>query len=222
MAEVVPIPKEGDPKVPANNRPISLLPILSKVIERLAKKQFSDSLTSNTKLSIHQSGNKKHNSTETALVYVTDQLLKAVDEKTLSLLVLLDMSKAFDGLDHNFLLSCADLAWCSRPFPGFLAIYHLESRGPAVKIPCISEVLPIEHGVPQGSILGLILFTIYVCDLVNEVSNSQAEMYVDDCQLFLKIKVSDLANAISAVNNDIIRISTQCSHNSLLIKKLRH
>ena len=61
---------------------MSLLPILSKVIERLAQKQFSDSLTSNTKLSIHQSGNKKHNSTETALVYVTDQLLKAVDEKT--------------------------------------------------------------------------------------------------------------------------------------------
>ena len=82
LAEVVPIPKEGDPKVPANNRPISLLPILSKVIETLAKKQFSDFLTRNNKLSIHQSGNKKHNSTETALVYVTDQLLKAVDEKT--------------------------------------------------------------------------------------------------------------------------------------------
>lgn len=73
--------------------------------------------------------------------------------------------------------------------------------------------------MPQGSILGLILFNIYVGDLVNEVSNSQAEMYVDDCQLFLKIKVSDLANAISAVNNDIIRISTRCSHNSLLTKK---
>ena len=50
-------------------------------------------------------------------------------------------------------------------------------------------MLPIEHGVGQGSILGPILFTIYVVDLINEISNSQAEMYVDDCQLFLKFKV---------------------------------
>ena len=106
MAETVPIPKEGDPEaVPANNRPISLLPILSKVIERFAQKQFSDFLTRNDKLSIHQSSYKWHNSTETALVYVNDQLLKAVEEKAVLLLVLLDMSKAFDSLDHNYLLT---------------------------------------------------------------------------------------------------------------------
>ena len=56
-------------------------------------------------MSIHQSSYKWHNSTETALVYVNDQLLKAVEEKTVSLLVLLDMSKAFDSLDHNYLLT---------------------------------------------------------------------------------------------------------------------
>ena len=82
LTESVPIPKDWDPAaVPANNRPISLLPILSKVIERLAQKQFSDFLTRNNKLSVHQSSYKWHNSTETALVYVNDQLLKAVEEK---------------------------------------------------------------------------------------------------------------------------------------------
>ena len=65
--------------------------------------------------------------------------------------------------------------------------------------------------------LGPILFTIYVDYFINDISNSQAEMYVDDCQLFLKFKVSDSANAISAVNNYLIRMSTWCSHNSLLI-----
>ena len=65
--------------------------------------------------------------------------------------------------------------------------------------------------------LGPISFTFYVDDLINEISNSQAEMYVDDCQLFLKFKVSDSANVNSAVNNDLIRMSTWCSHNSLLI-----
>ena len=72
---------ENPAAVPANNRPISLLPILSKVIERLAQKQFSDFFTRNNKLSVHQSSYKWHNSTETALVYVNDQLLKAIEEK---------------------------------------------------------------------------------------------------------------------------------------------
>ena len=63
----------------------------------------------------------------------------------------------------------------------------------------ISGILPIEHGVPQGSILGPIVFTIYMDDLVDEISNSQTKMYADHCQLFFKFKVSDSANAISAL-----------------------
>ena len=103
LADVVPIPcKEGDPEIPANNWPISLVPIFSKVVQRLAQKQVFDFLTRNYKFSIHQSGNKKHNSTETALV--TDPFLKAVDQtETVSkwLSVILDVSKAFDCLIHN-------------------------------------------------------------------------------------------------------------------------
>jgi len=99
IAEVIPVPKE-----PANNRLISLLPILSKVSERLAHKQFVEFLTTNDKLLLYQSGNKKMHSTETALINVSDNLLKAIEEKSASLLVLLDMSKAFDSLNHNLLL----------------------------------------------------------------------------------------------------------------------
>ena len=102
LADVIPIRKEGDPEIPANNWPISLVPIFSKVVQRLAQKQVFDLLTRNYKFSIHQSGNKKHNSTETALV--TDPFLKAVDQtETVSkwLSVILDVSKAFDCLIHN-------------------------------------------------------------------------------------------------------------------------
>ena len=104
IAEVIPVTKEGNSKKPANNRPISLLPILSKVSERLAYKQFVEFLTTHDKLSTYQSGNRKMHSTETALINVTDNILKAIDEKSASLLVLLDMSKAFDSLNHNLLL----------------------------------------------------------------------------------------------------------------------
>ena len=104
IAEVIPVPKEGNSEELANNRPISLLRILSKVCERLAHKQFVEFLTTNDKLSLYQSGNRKMHSTETALINVSDNLLKAIDEKSASLLVLLDMSKAFDSLNHNLLL----------------------------------------------------------------------------------------------------------------------
>ena len=105
IAEVIPVPKEGNSEEPANNRPISLLPILSRVSERLAHKRFVEFLTTHDKLSSYQSGNRKMHSTETAPINVTFMnILKAIDEKSASLLVLLDMSKAFDRLNHNLLL----------------------------------------------------------------------------------------------------------------------
>ena len=97
-AEVTPILKCGNPDVPNNYRPISLLPIVSKITERLVHGQLMEYLIRNNKLAVHQSGNRKPHSTETALLYVTDQLLQAMDSKKVSIMVLLDMSKAFDSI----------------------------------------------------------------------------------------------------------------------------
>ena len=103
IAEVTPILKSGDSEDPSNNRPISLLPILSKVFERLAHGQFVDYLTANKILAKTQSGNRKLCSIETALLCVTDNLLQAIDDKKISALVLLDMSNAFDStIPHYF------------------------------------------------------------------------------------------------------------------------
>ena len=118
IAEVIPVPKEGNSEEPANNRPISLLPILSKVSERLAHKQFVEFLTTHDKLSTYQSGNRKMHSTETALINVTDNILKVIDEKSALLLVPLDMSKAFDSLNHNLLFG--KLRTGSQSFCNFL------------------------------------------------------------------------------------------------------
>ena len=113
IAEVIPIPKEGNSEEPAN-RPISLLPILSKVSERLAHKQFVEFLTMHDKLSTYQSGIRKMYSTETALINVTDNILKAIDEKSASLLVLLDMLKAFDSLMSPLLHKNSTQVWASN------------------------------------------------------------------------------------------------------------
>ena len=84
IAVVTPIPKEGDDEVPNNNRPISLLPVLSKVCERVAHNQFSSYLLSRDHLSCKQSGNKQWHSTETSLIHTTDTILSAIDKKKIN------------------------------------------------------------------------------------------------------------------------------------------
>jgi hypothetical protein len=101
-AEVIPIPKSSDcdHEEAENNQPISLLSILSKVCEKMALNQFMPYLSSHNLLTACQSGNKCWHSTETTLIKSTDIILKAMNKK-LTAVVLLDMSKAFDSLDHH-------------------------------------------------------------------------------------------------------------------------
>ena len=103
-AESTPLPEQGNHELPINNRPISLLPALSKVCERVAYNQFVTYLTTKERLTTKQSGNKKWFSTETSLIHTTDAFLKGIDDKKLTACVLLDMSKAFDSVDHQILL----------------------------------------------------------------------------------------------------------------------
>ena len=105
IAEVIPIHKDGDHEQPNNNRPISLLPVLSKICERIALDQLTSYLTINRRLSAHQSGNKAWHSTETSLINSTDSILKAIDQKKVTAVILLDMSKAFDSINHEILLA---------------------------------------------------------------------------------------------------------------------
>ena len=88
-----------------SNRPISLLPAASKVCERLALNQFTQFMKAKKHLTEHQSSNKAMHWTDTMNVMMTDQMLQAMDDKKLSIVVLLDFSKAFDSIDHNKLLS---------------------------------------------------------------------------------------------------------------------
>jgi len=87
-----------------NYRPISLLPILSKICERIALNQLMPYLLSNERLSVTQSGSKKFHSTETPLIHTTDTILGGIDKRKKTAVVLLDMSKAFDSINYDILL----------------------------------------------------------------------------------------------------------------------
>ena len=213
-AEVTPILKCGNPNDPNNYRPISLLPIVSKIAERLVHGQLMEYLIRNNKLAVHQSGNRKLHSTETALLYVTDQLLQAMDSKKVSIMVFLDMSKAFDSIRHDILLSKLQNLDFSQGTLDWFQNY-LSNRQQCVRIG--SKVLPLEFGVPQGSILGPVLFTIYVNDLLSVPKRCLSASYVDDCKLYLSFSPAELTTSIYALNEDLMRISQWCCKNSLLI-----
>ena len=219
LAEVVPCikDKEGDRDDPSNSRPISLLPITSKVCERAAHSQLVRFLQDHSIIHPFQSGNRKSHSTESALIYFTDEILKNMDGKHISVVVLLDMTKAFDSIRHDILLaklrrigiSSSALAWFSS---------YLSGRKQVVRIGnTVSEQLELRFGVPQGSILGPVLFTLYVNELLSIPNHCQSMGYVDDTKLLLALPPNQTADAVSMLNDDLREITKWCCRNSLLL-----
>ena len=122
------------------------LSVLSKVCERIALNQLMPYLEENDRLSVHQSGNKKWHSTETSLIYTSDRILTAIDQKKTSAVVLLDMSKAFDSVNHDILVNKLQVIGLSSSTIQWFRSY-LSNRYQAVHInTALSKPLLMRHG----------------------------------------------------------------------------
>ena len=216
-AEVTPILKEGDHEQANNNRPISLLPVLSKVCERVVHNQLTSYLQSNDTLSKSQSGNKRWHSCETSVIETTDTILNAIDKKKLTAVVLLDMSKAFDSVNHDTLiLKLQDVGISSDTLQWFRS--YLSNRSQVVRIySTLSEPLSVTSGVPQGSILGPLLFSIYTNDLLLIPQKCSTQSYVDDTKLITSFELKANLDAIADLEDDLFKIGEWCSNNQLLL-----
>ena len=217
ISEVVPLPKDGDHELANNNRPVSLLPAASKVCERIALNQLTSYMNKNNRLTEYQSGNKAMHSCETLNVFMTDKALEAMDSKKLMLMVLLDLSKAFDSLKHaTLLVKLPSLGLSHSALEWFRS--HLSERSQYVRIGSeVSALQNIVYGVPQGSILGPALFNIYLNGLPTIPRFSSLESYVDDSKLYLSFPVRDLNTIVQQINEDLSLVASWCCHNHLLI-----
>ena len=196
-----------DPSTIQNYRPVSLLPFLSKTIERAASNQLSAFFSQNKLLDPHQSGFRPGHSTETALLAVKESLQTAQAASLSSVLILLDLSAAFDTVNHYILLSSlAATGICSTALDWIKS--YLSGRSSQVTwAGNVSTPRPLVTGVPQGSVLGPLLFSLYTRSLGPVISahGMSYHCYADDTQLFLSFPPSDtqVSNRISACLRDI-------------------
>ena len=174
-------------------------------------------MNNNRCLTEHQSGNKKLHSCKTLNVMTTDKVLEAMDSKKLTLVVLLDLSKAFDSIDHCRLLSKLQALGIGRTALKRFRCY-LTGRQQYVRIGSeTSNLGPITHGFTQGSILGPAIFNLYINDLPTIPESGSLESFVDDSKLYLSFPVKDATAVVQLINEDLAKIATWCCYNDLLI-----
>ena len=214
-AKITPIHKSGSRSNFDNYRPISVLPAISKVMETIVHHQVMDFLNENKLLSKNQFGFRPKMSTELAAVKFIDEIQMSVDKGNLAGAVFIDLTKAFDTISHSKLLgklpqygiTGVELDWFKD---------YLFKRATCISYNNhVSQECHLRTGVPQGSIIGPLLFLISFNDIVDVINQSRIVKYADDVVLYAEGKTTESIN--SKLTSDMANVANWLDENDLII-----
>ena len=215
IAKVIPIFKAGDATAPSNCRPISLLSIFNKIFEKLIYKRLNSYLISKEIISESQYGFREKHSTEHAVLDIISKIQANMDKKLFSCGVFIDLSKAFDTVNHDILLDKLHHYGIRGILNKWFASY-LKRRFQTTEIKnCISEKQETLCGVPQGSVLGPLLFLNYINDICNSSNILKFYIFADDTNLLHAD--NNLKNLEKTFNKELAKVSSWLIANKLTL-----
>ena len=221
-AKVTPIYKKDNKNLLENYRPVSVLTSISKVFEKVMHKQLQDYLLKCNLLYTSQYGFLPRRSTELAALELLDLIISKMDNNDVPLNIYLDLSKAFDTLNHEILLYKLNYYGIRRNSLALMESY-LQNRQQYVTYKEVnSQSKTITTGVPQGSILGPLLFLIYMNDIAYSSSCFRAIIYADDTTLNATLNFNDKNNSFdreNILNAELDKVSTWLKANKLSLNK---
>ena len=215
VARITPIYKKGDKTKPTNYRPIASLPMICKVYERSMANRLISYFDRFSIISLSQFGFQKNKSTTDAILHLLEFIYPNINSSKITLNILIDLRKAFDTVNHKLLIRKLFM-YGIRGVPQLWFESYLENRYQYVSVESkTSSIKPINIGVPQGSILGPILFLIYINDLPSCTDNLKTTLFADDTTLSIANK--NYEDLIPQINRELSNVQDWIGNNRLTV-----
>ena len=215
VAKITPLQRAGNKKDVSNLRPVSLLPLPSKLIEKIVHNRIYTYWNNNKLLEERQGGFRPNHSTVSTTAYFINDLYKAMNGKQASIAVFIDAMKAFDTVNHEILLKkLKEIGIIGKHFE-WIKNYLTNRKQCTVANNTVSQQQLITCGVPQGSVCGPLLFLLYINDITSSIKNCKVSLYADDTVVY--ISHSDIQTGIQLVQQDLNRLNNWCKENKLSI-----